>query len=166
MTFDDILAGIDLFLDANTLIYHFGGHPKYGAACTKLLERIENKELRGHTSTDVLADVAHRLMTTEAMTTLGWPATGLAARLRKHHAEIPKLTLYQLALVKIGQLGLHVLPITEALILAAAGYCQHHELLTGDGLVVAVMRDHGLSHLASHDADFDRVPGLTRYAPV
>jgi len=33
-------------------------------------------------------------------------------------------------------------------------------------LVVAVMRDHGLTHLASHDADFDRVPGITRYGPV
>jgi hypothetical protein len=25
---------------------------------------------------------------------------------------------------------------------------------------------HGLSKLASHDAVFDRVPGLTRYAPA
>jgi hypothetical protein len=25
---------------------------------------------------------------------------------------------------------------------------------------------HGLIHLASNDADFDRVPGITRYAPV
>lgn len=166
MTFDDIPAGIDLFLDANTLIYHFNGHPNYGAACTKLLERIENQELRGYLSAHVLADVAHRLMTTEAMTRLGWPAAGLAARLRKHHAEIPKLTLYQQALVKIGQMGLLILPISEALVLAAANHCQHYELLTGDGLVVAVMQDHGLSHLASHDADFDRVPGLTRYAPV
>jgi predicted nucleic acid-binding protein len=39
-------------------------------------------------------------------------------------------------------------------------------LLTGDALIVAVMQAHGLSALASHDADFDRVPGLTRYAPV
>ncbi len=31
---------------------------------------------------------------------------------------------------------------------------------------VAVMQAHGLTHLASHDGDFDRVPGLTRYAPA
>ena len=25
---------------------------------------------------------------------------------------------------------------------------------------------HGLTHLASNDADFDRIPGLVRYAPA
>jgi predicted nucleic acid-binding protein len=36
----------------------------------------------------------------------------------------------------------------------------------GDALVVAVMHAHGLTHLSSNDADFDLVPGLTRYTPV
>jgi predicted nucleic acid-binding protein len=33
-------------------------------------------------------------------------------------------------------------------------------------LIVAVMQANGLVHWASHDADFDRVPGITRYAPA
>jgi predicted nucleic acid-binding protein len=41
-----------------------------------------------------------------------------------------------------------------------------YELLTGDALIVAVMRQHGLTNLASADDDFDRVPGITRYAPM
>ena len=49
--------------------------------------------------------------------------------------------------------------------LAADLSCQHG-LLSNDALVVSVMRDRGLSALASHDPDFDRVPGLTRYAPA
>src|SRR6185369_364788 len=73
MTFDNLLAGADVFLDANTLIYHFSNHPKYGAACTRLVERIELHEIRGLTSSHCLADVAHRLMTIEAMGRLGWP---------------------------------------------------------------------------------------------
>jgi predicted nucleic acid-binding protein len=36
----------------------------------------------------------------------------------------------------------------------------------GDALVVAVVQAHGLNHLASNDADFDRVPGLIRDTPV
>jgi predicted nucleic acid-binding protein len=31
---------------------------------------------------------------------------------------------------------------------------------------VALMQHQGLTRLASHDADFDRVPGITRYAPI
>jgi predicted nucleic acid-binding protein len=39
-------------------------------------------------------------------------------------------------------------------------------LLGNDAMIVAVMQANGLTKLASNDADFDRVPGLTRYAPV
>jgi predicted nucleic acid-binding protein len=166
MTFDDIPAGQAVFVDANPLIYHFSAHPKYGAACTSLVERMERQEVQGVTSAHVLADVAHRLMTLEAMNLLGWPGTGLAARLRQHHSEIRRLTLYQQALVKLGQMGLRSLPISAQLVLAASQFSQQYELLTGDALVLAVMQANGLTHLASVDADFDRVPGITRYSPA
>jgi predicted nucleic acid-binding protein len=131
-----------------------------------LLERIELQELRGFTSTHVLADVAHRLMTIEAMDLLGWPATRLAARLRKHHAEIPKLTVYLRALVKVAQIGIQVLPTLEQHVIQASQLSRAHELLIGDALIVAVMQANGLTNLASNDGDFDRVPGLTRYGPA
>jgi predicted nucleic acid-binding protein len=166
MTFDDLDAPADVFVDANTFIYHFTNDPTWGAACTRLLERIEHQELRGFTSTHVLADIAHRLMTIEAMDLLGWPATRLAARLRKHHAEIPKLTVYQRALVRSAQIGVQVLPMLEQHVIQAAQLSRAYELLTGDALIVAVMQGQGMIHLASKDADFDRVPGLTRYAPA
>jgi predicted nucleic acid-binding protein len=161
-----LVSPADVFVDANTFIYHFTSDPIYGAACTRLLERIELQELRGFTATHMLADVAHRLMTIEAMDLLGWPATRLAARLRKHHAEIPKLTVYQQALTRITHIGVQVLPVREQHVFQASQFSRAHELLTGDALIVAVMQDHGLIHLASNDADFDRVPGVTRYAPV
>jgi len=166
MNFDAIAAGATIFLDANTLIYHFSNHAKYGPACTALIERIEWHEITGITSSHCLGDVAHRLMTVEAMGRLGWPGTRLAARLRKHHSEIPKLTLYRPAIAKVGQLGIQVTAVTEQLVLAATSISQQHELLTGDALIVAVMRQLALTDLASEDDDFDRVPGITRYAPA
>ena len=166
MTFDDLVSPADVFVDANTFIYHFTSGPKWGAACTRLLERIEFQEHRGFLSSHVLADVVHRLMTTEAMDRLGWPATRLASRLRQHHAEIPNLTIYLQALTKIAQIGIQVLPILELHVHQAAQLSRAHELLTGDALVVAVMQANGLTNLASLDTDFDRVPGITRYATL
>src|SRR5262245_36175300 len=166
MSFDDLVSPADVFLDANTLIYHFTSDPKWGAACTRLLERIELQELQGFISTHVPADTIHRLMTTEAMNLLGWPGTRLAARLRKQHAEIPKLNVYLQALAKIGQIGVRVLPVLEQHVIQASQLSRIHELLTGDALVVAVMQASGLTNLASLDTDFDRVPGITRYAPI
>jgi hypothetical protein len=56
MTFADLLAGESVFLDANALVYHFAAHPAFGAACTRLLQRIENQELLGFSSTPVLSE--------------------------------------------------------------------------------------------------------------
>jgi len=114
----------------------------------------------------VLTDVTHRLMTLEAIALLGWPAAGIASRLRKHHVEIPKLTVYRQAIARIPLLGIQMLPITQTLVEAATRLSQHYELLTGDALIVAVMQAQVLTCIASNDPDFDRVPGLTRYSPL
>jgi predicted nucleic acid-binding protein len=49
---------------------------------------------------------------------------------------------------------------------AAAGITQQTGLLHNDARLIAVMRVHGLTNLASADPDFDRVPGITRFGPV
>jgi predicted nucleic acid-binding protein len=166
MTFDAIPAGLALFVDANPLLYYFTAHAQYGAACQKLLDRIENQEITGFTSAHVLAEVVHRLMTVEACQSFGWPVRGIARRLRHHPAEVQQLTRARQAVDEITLIGLDVLPVGKAHVSLAPDISRQTGLLCGDALVVAVMRDRGLAHLASQDADFDRVPGITRYAPV
>lgn len=166
MTFDDIANGTHVFLDANTFIDYFTAHKSFGPACKSLLERIDRQEIQGHTSTQVLGEVAHRLMTFEACNVFGWSVQGIANRLRRHPSEIQKLKYFRTALDEISLLNVRVLPVFAPLVFLAADISQQHGLLSNDALVVAVMRDQGLTHLASNDGDFDRVPGLTRYAPV
>ncbi|MGO8751130.1 MAG: hypothetical protein ACLQNE_34730 [Thermoguttaceae bacterium] len=40
MTFADISPGVSLFVDANTLVYHFAADPLLGPAGKQLLDRI------------------------------------------------------------------------------------------------------------------------------
>lgn len=58
------------------------------------------------------------------------------------------------------------LPIDVQDILLAGDLSLKHGLLSGDALLLAIMQKNGLTNLASNDADFDRVPGITRFAPV
>jgi predicted nucleic acid-binding protein len=166
MTFADIPSVVSLFVDANTLVYHFAAEPVLGPPCQRLLDRINRGDVQGFTSTDVLCDVAHRLMTQEAIRRFGWPLAGIPQRLRSHPSHIQQLSDFRVAVDEVLQSGIQVLSIPPPLIASAAVISQQFGLLSGDALVVAVMREHGLTHLASHDADFDRVPGLTRYAPA
>ena len=75
----DLPAGGTVFLDASVFIHHFEPNALYGPPATEFLERIENQEIIGVTTTHVLSEVAHRLMTIEAMQAFGWPSAGIAA---------------------------------------------------------------------------------------
>ena len=166
MIFADFRAGDTLFLDANTLVYHFAHDLVYGPSCSQLLQRIENQEIRGLTSTHVLTEMAHRLMTIEAIAAFAWPIAGIAQRLRHHPVQVQQLAGFRQAVEQILQSQIQVLTISPALVAGAAMVSQQTGLLSNDALIVAVMQANGLTNLASSDADFDRVPGLTRYAPA
>jgi predicted nucleic acid-binding protein len=82
MTLATIPAGTTVFVDANILVFALVNHPTYGAACDTFLNRIENQEIVGVTSTHVLGEVVHRMMTIEASDRFGWTVQGIANRLR------------------------------------------------------------------------------------
>jgi predicted nucleic acid-binding protein len=166
MTFGDIPISASVFLDANTFVYHYSQHPLLARPSTDLLERLERRELQGFTSADVLSDVSHRLMVLEAATVFAWTGAGITRRLRRHPDEIQKLTRFQQSIHAIAGFGIEIVPITASLVEAATTISRRAGLLSGDALIVAVMQSEGLTHLASHDADFDRVPGIIRYAPA
>jgi predicted nucleic acid-binding protein len=165
MTFADLAAGDDLFLDANLLVYHFAPDPLLGVPCSQLLARIANGEVRAFTSTHVLSEAAHHLMTLEAAQLFGW-SSKVVQHLKQQPMQISKLTRFRTSIEAVSRLNIQVLTVQPDWIAAAAGLSQQYGLLSNDALIVAVMQAHGLSKLASNDADFDRVPGLTRYAPT
>lgn len=166
MTFVDIPLGASLFFDANTLVYHFTPHPIFKVACEALLLRVMRRELVAFTSLDVLSDVAHRVMTMEAITRHSWPMAGIGQRLRNHPQIIQSLSRFRRAVDALPRFGIKVLVPPSTIVSTAAAVSQRYGLLSGDALIVATMQQFGISSIASHDSDFDRVPGLVRYAPL
>ena len=165
-SFTALAKGAAIFVDTNTLAYYFAADPTFGPACKNLLDRIEQQEVLGYTSAHVLAEMAHRLMTAEACKLFNWPPQGVANRLRRHPAEVQQLMRYRQAIDEVSLLRLTTMPLTDAVVSFAADISRQTGLLTNDALIVAMMQANGLTNLASNDADFDRVPGITRYAPV
>jgi uncharacterized protein len=166
MTFGQLAQGSAVFLDANILVYYFQPHPVHGPACQHLLQRIEQSQLTGFTSTHVLGEMAHRLMALEAVAVQGWTWGKITQRLRKQPAVLRSLTHFQTAVDSVLQSRIQVLSLQPVLLSTAMNLSRQHGLLVNDALMLAAMSQHGLTDLASNDADFDRVPGLSRYAPV
>lgn len=165
MTFADLPQGAAIFLDANIFVFHFQPHGIFGPPCTALFKRIEQGELFASTSTHVLSEVAHRLMTLEAAVLYQW-SSKIVDRLKQNPACVQQLSRFRSALRTISQMGVQIITIPTTTLDTAAAISQQTGLLSNDALLVAVIQANGLTNLVSNDADFDRVPGLTRYTPL
>lgn len=166
MIYADLPAGATVFVDASPFIHHFEPNAIFGPASTEFLERIENQEIIGVTTTHIVSEVAHRLMTIEAMQAFGWKSAGIALRLRNHPTEVQTLKRFRQAVQEIPLFNVRILTIDPAWLDAATLLSQQTGLLHNDAVIIAAMQAHRFTNLASADPDFDRVPGLTRYAPV
>jgi predicted nucleic acid-binding protein len=159
MTFNQIPGNAAVFLDANILVYYFTPDPTFGPECQILMDRIvKYQDFVAYTSTHVLSELAHQLMVMEASRVFGWPLTGITRRLRQHPAEVQRLSAFRRAIDEVPRLGIEVLPVDRHIPPLAASLSQLHGLLTNDAYILATMQDEGITHLASHDTDFDRVP--------
>jgi predicted nucleic acid-binding protein len=60
---------------------------------------------------------------------------------------------------------MQVLPADAEILFEATRIAQTHGLLTNDSIIVALMQCYAITHLATNDDDFDRVPGITVWKP-
>jgi predicted nucleic acid-binding protein len=165
MTFADLQSGESIFLDANTLVYYFAPFPVLGPYCSKLIERVVNGDVSAFTSTHILSEIAHRLMVIEASQRFGWKSK-IVNHLKRQPAELQKLITFREAIEKVPQLGIQLITIPTGLVATATLASVQYGLLSNDALIAAVMQANNLTNIASNDTDFDRVPWITRYAPV
>src|SRR5262249_17873594 len=142
MIYSDLPQGATAFVDASVFIHHFEPNALFGLASTEFLERIENQEIAGVTTTHIISEAAHRLMTIEAMQTFGWKSAGIALRLRNHPTEVQTLKHFRQAVQEIPRFGVRIVTVDPAWLDSAAGLSQQTGLLHNDALVIAAMHAH------------------------
>src|SRR5262249_41812312 len=126
----------------------------------------ENRHTAGPPPGAIPTELAPRLMTIEARTRHGWTSGKVLQRLKQNPHIVQTLTNSEAAVASINGSRVHIFPVDSALVVAAAAVSRQTGLLSNGALMVAVMQANGLTKRASNDADLDRVPGLTRYAPA
>jgi predicted nucleic acid-binding protein len=107
----------------------------------------------------------HRLMLLEAVHK-GLISGGQLARKLKERPEIVKsLREYNRSIQQIPRMRIRVSAITSAIVRASEAVRVQEGLLTNDSITVALMRQVGLTAIATYDADLDRIAGLSIYEP-
>lgn len=162
MTLEDVPSGARVFIDSTIFIYHATA---VSPQCRGLLERCENGDVAGVSSVLVLAEVAHRLMTIEAVGSGAIAGKDVVKKLRARPDVVRRLHVYQEQVDRIPLMGIEILPLESGALLRSADVRRDSGLLVNDSLVVVAARDAGIAHIASADPDFGRIGDVMLYRP-
>jgi uncharacterized protein len=162
-TLDQIPDGQRVFIDASIFIYHFTGA---SPDCQNLLEDCERGRIAGFTSVAALAEVAHRLMTIEAVAKGLVSPGNVVRKLREKPEIVRELHTYQDQTERIPLMGVAVIELDLEILSFAAGIRQRHGLLVNDSILAATAISRRIAAMASADSDFERVEELQLFRPV
>ena len=163
MTFKELEAGSEVFIDANIFIYHF---LDMSADCSDFLALLEEGGYRGLTSVNVLTEVLHRMMMMEARTKNLVKSPGALKQLNKKPDLVRRLVEYSTIAQVVPDMGIRVLPLTPEHLLASQAIRAQYGLLINDSLIVTMMKESGVNNLATNDEAFRRVDGIRVYGPA
>ncbi len=163
-TLDAIPNGSNLLIDANVFVY---GLTAKSAQCKTLLERCSREEVAGITLFEIIHEATHKFMTGEAL------AKGLFAGAEKgakylanHPEQVKLLTDYWVNTRRLLALNIVFLPMEEDIVVGAQAERVNTGLLTNDSIIVAAMREYGISRLATNDKQFEAVAGISVFSPT
>jgi len=163
MTFKEIAAGAEVFIDANIFVYHFLDK---SSNCSDFLALLEEGEYRGLTSVNVMTEVLHRLMVTEAKAKKLVRAPRVLKKLNENPEIICRLTDYSTVVQAILDMSIRILPLTSEHLLASQAVRSQYGLLVNDSLIVAMMKENGIDVLATNDEAFARVDWIRTLRPM
>lgn len=165
MFLNEIKPGQKVFIDANIFVYHFSQSSSFNKSCTDFLVRVENSELHGITSAAVIQEATHRLMMVEASAAVNVEVKNLPKYLKQNSDIVKQLTHHLVVPSKIINLNIEIAPPTPKLIVESQAFKIEYGILSNDSLTIKVMKELGISNLASNDLDFKRVDWLNLYLP-
>jgi len=163
MNLADIKAGDWVVIDTNILVY---ANQQKCEECVRLLQRCALREVTGIVPMPMVAELIHTLMLIEAREN-GWIERSNPARaLAEHPEQVRRLARYENQVREFPGIGLRLEPATAADVVEVLSIQREVGLLTNDALLVAIARRLNCAAIATADAAFQTVPGITVYAPA
>ena len=163
MNLDDIPAGSLCVIDTNVLLYAEQGTSDQAQ---RLLRRCSKGELIGTLPQTVWQELTHKLMLAEAMMKHEISSDNLAAHLSGQPNVVRTLTLYQMKMRALVDLGLRFERCEQADLLQCAFDLQNrYGFPTNDAMILAVAVRLKADCLVSSDKKFRSVEEIDVLAP-
>ena len=166
MFLSELEGGSSIFVDANIFIYHFSKQSRFNPEITKFLQRVEEKKVKGITSTYLIQEAMHRMMIIEAASILKDIKTrDLVSYLKDPPKVVKKLVINRSIPEKIASFGLEIISPDINTVVKSQQMKSEYGFLSNDALSLQIMEDLKINNLASNDSDFESVDFITLYRP-
>ena len=161
---DAVPDGSNVLIDTNVFIY---GLSNVSPQCKNFLSRCSREQIYGITLFEVVHEATHEFMRAEAKAKNLFTAQEKGAKyLSRHPEDVKRLTDYWVNTQKILALNLVFLPSEEKIVVGAQRVRVEAGALTNDSVIVAAMREYGISCIATSDGIFSAVNGLSVFSPT
>ena len=155
------LSKISMIFDSNIFIYSALDHPKFGEKSTKLISKVESREIEGYIPTIVLNETLHRLMIAETIKERKAKNVRDALFILKNDREtIPRLEVCWSEINKILDMDFIILKEKPNTFLNSIEISKRYSLLARDAYIASFAEDYSIENIATFDKDFERVDFL------
>lgn len=167
---DDFMQDSRIFVDANIFTFHHLNDPGYGASCTRFLQKIEDGKIKAVTSSFVLDEVVYVILIGKGSEILdtdrAWKVRDEIKRNKKFARQCYEpVSIFLDYVGSLKLLGLDVIDVCGNDINEGVKFAVPHQLLPRDAVIVSLMQQHNIKHIATNDSDFKRVDFLTVWKP-
>lgn len=166
----DFTLSDPIFTDTNIFVCHQGAHPAFGPDCRDFLDRVESGHVQAVTTDVVVNEVTYIAQIQRAANLLGTANRSVIhAQMAADAALAAECWIaaeqFLNLLDALQRGGLTVINVELPHYRAACPIGSQFHCFVSDATHIVIYQHLGLEHIASSDADFDRVPFLTRWEP-
>lgn len=163
-----LYSGSRVFIDTNIFHLHYQGR---SVSCTAFLTRLAAGDVVGYVNSEVLSDLIHKLMVSEAevQNLIPQPRAALLKNyLQSDRGGIALIPAYQTQFENTMSMGIKMLRISKRLLIDTKHYRENYGLMTNDSLHIGNMLLHNppVHDIITWDGDFGHVPGITVWEPT
>ena len=157
-----IPPGTNILIDTNVFVY---GLTAKSAQCKTFLERCSTEEIFGITLFEVVHEATHVFMIGEGKDKGLYTKAG-PDYLKNNPEQVKTLSDYWRNTERLLALNIVLLPMEKNIVVGAQTERANAGLLTNDSIIVATMREYGISRIATRDNQFDSVAGIVVFSPT
>ena len=158
--------GTKVIIDTNIILYTALNHPAFQQSCTDFLIRVEREELHGFIPSVVIQEVTHHFIISELIEKgYGKSVTECIAHYKRDPLIMNELSKTWTEIQRLFKINCTILYDNPEMVRDSIPISRNFQLFTKDAYIASSAQFYKISHIASNDKDFSRVPWVLVWKP-